>query len=129
MPTTAKALTVGILGASPKPERYAYMAMRMLEDYGHPIVLVSPRTDSIEGRPVYPRLADVPITLQPLDTLTIYVGATISSALSGEILAAKPRRVIFNPGAENPALDTTLVTAGIEVVNGCTLVLLRTGQF
>jgi predicted CoA-binding protein len=129
MPGNTPHRAVGIIGASPKPERYAYMAMRLLADYGHPLVLVSPRVDVIEGRPVYPRLADVPATLQPLDTLTVYVGATISNAMSGDILAANPRRVIFNPGAENPSLAATLATAGIEVVDGCTLVLLRTGQF
>ena len=45
------------------------------------------------------------------------------------ILNLKPRRVIFNPGSENYALVTKLKEAGIEVVQACTLVMLRTEQF
>ena len=52
-----------------------------------------------------------------------------STPLLAPLLALKPRRVIFNPGAENPALEDGLRAAGIEVEDACTLVLLRTGQF
>lgn len=121
--------TVVIIGASAKPDRYAYLAMRMLEEHGYPVVLVSPRIDTVEGRPVYPTLSDVPRPHHPIDTVTLYVGPSISSGLSETLLSARPRRVIFNPGAENPTLAATLAGAGITPVDGCTLVMLRTGQF
>jgi uncharacterized protein len=61
--------------------------------------------------------------------VTLYLGQERSNPLIDEIIAAKPRRIIMNPGAENSALAAKAEKAGIEVVEGCTLVMLRTGQF
>ena len=64
---------------------------------------------------------------QPVDTLTVYVNSKISNGLKNDILKLNPRRVIFNPGAENEKLAEFLESAGIEVVIACTLVMLDTG--
>ena len=118
--------TVAILGASPKPDRYAYKAFRMLRDHGHRAIPINPAFEEILGEKCYPKIADAP---QPLDTVTMYLGEARSNQLIDEIIAAKPRRIIMNPGAENPALAAQAEEAGIEVVEGCTLVMLQTGQF
>jgi hypothetical protein len=118
--------TVAILGASPKPERYAYKAFQMLRDYGHRPVPINPAFDEMLGEKCYPTITDAP---QPIDTVTLYLGEARSNPLIDEIIASKPRRIIMNPGAENPALAEKAEDAGIEVVEGCTLVMLRTGQF
>jgi len=118
--------TVAILGASPKPDRYAYKAFRMLRDYGHRAIPINPAFEDILGEKCYPKIADAP---RPLDTITMYLGEARSNPLIDEIIAAKPRRIIMNPGAENPALAAQAEEAGIEVVEGCTLVMLQTGQF
>ena len=118
--------TVAILGASPKPERYAYKALRMLRDYGHRPIPINPAFDEILDEKCYPKLADAP---KPIDTVTMYLGEARSNPLIDEIIEAKPRRIIMNPGAENSALAEKAEEAGIEVVEGCTLVMLQTGQF
>jgi predicted CoA-binding protein len=64
-----------------------------------------------------------------VDTVTLYVGPTISLTLKDKLIALKPRRVIFNPGTENAPLQLTLTSAGIACEEACTLVLLHTGQF
>lgn len=102
------------------------MALRMLQDYGHHVFPVSPKLREIEGVKVFAQLGEIP---EKIDTLTMYVGPAISAKLQNEILALKPKRVIFNPGSENPALMAALEKAGVHVVEGCTLVLLRTNQF
>ncbi|MCK4462587.1 MAG: CoA-binding protein [candidate division Zixibacteria bacterium] len=66
---------------------------------------------------------------EPIDTLTVYVNPKISSGEYDNSLKLKPRRVVFNPGAENGELAEKLKTAGFEVVEACTLVMLRTEQF
>ena len=66
---------------------------------------------------------------EEIDTLTVYVNAKISGGQFDAISALKPRRVVFNPGAENPELAAKLSDAGIEVIEACTLVMLRTQQF
>jgi predicted CoA-binding protein len=118
--------TVAILGASPKPDRFAYQAMQLLHEYGHRTLPINPAFDEILGEKCYPTISDAP---GPIDTVTLYLGEARSNPLIGEIIKAKPRRIIMNPGAENSALATKAEEAGIEVVEGCTLVMLRTGQF
>lgn len=117
---------VAILGASDRPNRYAYLAFKMLKDYGHEPLPVSPKLKSLEGVPVFASVGEIP---GAVDTLTMYVGPGISSGLANEIVALKPRRVIFNPGSENPELERALEKAGVEVMDACTLVLLRSNQF
>lgn len=118
--------TVAVLGASPKPERYSNQATAMLREYGYEVIPVNPSGAVIHGLAAVKRLDEIKAAV---DTLTVYVGAQISSAQEAAILKLQPERVIFNPGAENPALEAVLAAAGIKVIHACTLVLLRTGQF
>lgn len=117
---------VAVLGASDNPERYAYKAFRMLKEHGYEPLPVSPKLKQLEGVPVVASLRDL---AGPVDTVTMYVGPAVSSQLGADLLALRPRRVVFNPGSENPALAGELEKAGIHVVEACTLVLLRTNQF
>jgi predicted CoA-binding protein len=117
---------VAILGASAKPERYSNKAFHLLREYGHTAIPVAPALKELEGVKVVPTLSEIK---EPIDTLTMYVGPQISDKLHDSILKLKPRRVIFNPGSENPALKEKLEGAGIKVEEACTLVLLRTNQF
>jgi predicted CoA-binding protein len=126
MNQTGHSEIVAILGASPKPERYAYKAFETLQEYGHRPIPINPAFDEILGEKCYPKISDFP---EPIDTITIYLGEARSNPLADEIVDAKPRRIIMNPGAENSALAAKAEDAGIEVVEGCTLVMLRTGQF
>lgn len=119
-------MNVAILGASNKPARYSHQAVLLLAEKGHTVFPVHPALSDIDGHRVYKTLADIP---DPLDTLTLYVAPIHSTGMTDAILAARPRRVIFNPGTENPELENPLSAAGIEVVRACTLVMLRTGQF
>ena len=119
-------MNVAVLGASNRPERYSFQAVKLLAEKGHAVCPVHPALATIDGVPVFKQLGDIRV---PLHTLTVYVGPERSTALAAAILAVRPQRVIFNPGAENPALAQQLQAAGIQVENACTLVLLRTGQF
>lgn len=118
--------TVAVIGASAKEDRYSNKAMKMLAEYGHIAVPIAVATDAILGQKAYARLADVPVAV---DTVTMYVGPARQTDLLEAIVAARPKRVIFNPGSENPDTYDRLKDAGIEPVEACTLVLLRTGQF
>ena len=117
---------VVIIGASDNPERYSHQAQLLLRQHGHEVVPVHPKLTEIEGVPV---VADVSAISGPVDTVTLYVGPQISLTLKDKLIALKPRRVIFNPGTENAALEEALMAAGIACEEACTLVLLRTGQF
>jgi predicted CoA-binding protein len=118
--------TVAIVGASPKPGRYAFKAMELLSEYGHTPIPVNPAYHEILGQTCYPRLGATP---KPIDTVTLYHGSARSNPLIEEILSVEPRRIIMNPGAENETLAEKGRERGIEVIEGCTLVMLRTGTF
>ena len=117
---------VAVIGASAKPHRYSYQAVMLLKEKGYEVFPVHKRLKEIEGIPVFSSILEVP---GPVDTVTLYVNADISSSMKEDFLKKRPRRIIFNPGAENPDLKSAAEASGIITVEGCTLVMLKTGQF
>lgn len=114
-----------VLGATPNPERYAYLATQRLAKYGHevvPVGLKKGRIGNIEIQHGEPALDDV-------DTITLYLGAERQRPVYDYILSLHPKRIIFNPGAENPELSKMAAAQGIETVEGCTLVMLSVGVY
>lgn len=116
-----------IIGASTNKSRYAYLATTMLLGYGHPIVPLGIKGGSIQDVPILD-LNGKP-EIEALDTVTLYIGPQHQSAWYEYIISLKPKRVIFNPGTENPEFAKMLEKDGIEATEACTLVLLRAGQF
>lgn len=121
-----RASIVAVIGASEKPERYANRALRMLLSHGFQPIPVSRSGKDMLGLTGYASLADIP---DRVDTVTVYVSPDKQAPVIRDILAIRPRRVIFNPGAENPEAAALLPQHGISIVEACTLVLLSTGQF
>jgi predicted CoA-binding protein len=117
---------VVVLGASTKRDRYSNQAVRLLASFDYRPIPVNPAFDEIEGLSCFPNLATIG---EPVHTITLYLGRARSTPLIDQILAAKPERIILNPGAENEDLAAAASGAGIEVVEGCTLVMLQTGLF
>jgi len=118
--------TVAVLGANPNPERYSNMAIALLKERGFSVVPIHPALPEIHGLQVAKRLGDIG---HEIHTLTLYVGARHLPPLLDDIKRLAPRRVIFNPGTENTEVIEALSEAGIDCVEGCTLVMLKTGQF
>lgn len=118
--------TVVVLGASDSPERYSFKAMQRLLEKGFQAIPVNPKLRELQGVPAAARIADVQ---GPVDTLTIYLSPQRSTPLADEIVALSPRRVLLNPGAENPDLERKLDEAGLPWMHACTLVLLSTDRF
>jgi uncharacterized protein len=118
---------VVVLGASSDESRYSHMAMVNLREHGWPRIPVHPRETVVDGEKVLPNLDA--LHGQSIHTVTMYVNPALSDKMAESLLELKPQRVIFNPGSENPRLENMLRAQGIEVVEGCTLVMLRTKQF
>ena len=119
-------MNVIVLGASDTPERFSNKAIHMLQEKGHTVFPVHPKLDVIDGVPVFSSLAEVP---EPVDTISLYLSKANSDRIAGDIVACGFRRLMVNPGAENPALEKQLQEKGVEVVRACTLVMLGSGQF
>jgi hypothetical protein len=118
--------TVAVVGASDNPERYANRALRMLLSHGFAPIPISRSGRDILGLTGYASLTAVPV---PIDTVTVYLSPEKQTPVVQDILAVRPHRVIFNPGAENAEAADALARHGIATVEACTLVLLATGQF
>ncbi|PWG78151.1 CoA-binding protein [Pararcticibacter amylolyticus] len=114
-----------VIGATPDPSRYAYLAANKLVRYGHEIVNVGIKRGEVAGVPIEKPEA----VHDDIDTITMYVGTRNQKPLYDYILDTKPKRIIFNPGTENPELESMARQRGIETVEGCTLVMLSTGEF
>lgn len=117
---------VVVLGASPKPARYANQAIRLLQEHGYRITPVHPKFSEIEGLQVANNIPDI---TDSVDTLTLYVGPERIGPMIDDLIAMKPGRVIFNPGTESAEFQSRLNDAGIESFEACTLVMLKTDQF
>lgn len=113
-------------GASSNRERYSYKAVKMLSDNGYAVFPVHCSQRPIDSIRCYPSLSAIE---EPVDTVTVYLSERNSTPLIEEIIEITPRRVILNPGAENDELKTRCESAGIQVQEACTLVLVSTGQF
>ena len=114
-----------VIGASPKPERYSNRALLMLHEHGFETEALGLRESTYAFGSIdagFPKYEDI-------DTVSLYVGPKNQAVYYDYILALKPRRVIFNPGTENPEFYEKREAAGIEYEQACTLVLLSTGQY
>ena len=117
---------VVVLGATPKPGRFAHQAVLLLKKHEYKITPVHPRFEEIEGLSAVKHLSEINETVQ---TLTLYVGAAKLDNMIQDILDLKPQRVIFNPGTESRALQKALSANNIQWVEDCTLVMLNSGTF
>lgn len=114
-----------VIGASENPDRYSNKAIKSLVEHGHEVLGIGLRAGEVAGVSFTPEKE----AFQNIDTVTLYVGPQNQAEYYSYIIGLKPRRVIFNPGTENPEFIAQLKTAGIFPEIACTLVLLATGQF
>ncbi len=114
-----------VLGASDNPSRYSYLAIQRLRQHGHPVVAIGRKNTKV---------ADVPITkehevFENVDTVTLYLNAGHQKEYYDYIFSLHPKRIIFNPGAENNELAKLAKAKNILTKEACTLVMLSTNQY
>jgi predicted CoA-binding protein len=116
-----------IVGASENPARYAYLAAEMLVDFDQEIIPMGIKRGRVLGKEI------IDIRQRPaipeVDTITLYIGPKHQLEWYDYLLKLNPRRIIFNPGTENREFEQLAKGQGIEVIEGCTLVMLRTNQY
>ena len=89
-----------VIGASLSPVRYSNLAIRYLLKHGHEVVALGRKPGmildvSIEtGFPVF----------NNIDTITVYLNQGNQAVYHDYLIGLKPKRIIFNQGAENPEL-------------------------
>lgn len=114
-----------VLGASDNPSRYSFLAIQQLRSHDHPVVAIGRKNT---------RVADVIIDkekkpFEDVDTVTVYMNSQHQREYYDYILSLQPKRIIFNPGAENDELASLAKAKGIKTIEACTLVMLSTNQY
>lgn len=117
--------TTLVIGASSKEERYSFKAITRLREKGHKVYAQALKSGQIEDV-VFDTEQKV---YEDIHSVTLYIGPAHQKELEKYITKLNPKRVIFNPGTENPSLEKALQEKGIEVLEACTLVLLSTNQY
>lgn len=114
-----------IIGASTKENRPVRKAIEMLVKNGHSVVALGQNTGEIAAIKIQTKAVPV----KNIDTVSLYIRPSLQKNYYNYIVEAKPKRVIFNPGTENPEFSMLLKTNNIEVENACTIILLTTNQY
>ena len=114
-----------VLGASDNPSRYSYLAVNRLRGHGHPVVAIGKKNSMAADVPIEKEKKD----WKDVDTVTLYLNPTHQQQYYDYILSLKPKRIIFNPGAENDELADLAIKNGISPIEACTLVMLSTNQY
>ena len=114
-----------VIGASENKQRYSNLAVRKLLAHDHPVVAIGRRPGMIENI----EIITMQKTMDDIDTVTLYLNPTNQKPYYDYILSLKPRRIIFNPGAENEELELMAKNNGIKTLEACTLVMLSTSQY
>ena len=114
-----------VLGASENPARYSNLAIKKLMAQGHPVTAIGKKKGMVGNTEIITGQAP----LEDIDTVTLYLNPAHQAAYYNYIFSLHPRRIIFNPGAENEELAQLARQKGILPQEACTLVLLSTGQY
>jgi predicted CoA-binding protein len=114
-----------VIGASTNSERYGYKATIALQKNNHEVVPVGIKEGEINGLQILQGKPDV----KDVDTVTLYVGPQNQTEWFDYVIGLHPKRVVFNPGTENPEFESLLQKNNIEAVEACTLVMLSIGNY
>lgn len=114
-----------VVGASPDANRYSYRAVTALRRQGYDVTAVGLKPGTIGDIPIHTDL----IPVDQVDTVTLYVHPRNQQHWMDYILTLNPRRVVFNPGTENPEFFKKLRAEGIDAEESCTLVMLSVGTY
>ena len=114
-----------VIGASTNPSRYSFRAMQQLIVHGHQVLAIGNKEAEVSGV----KITKAKKIIVDIDTVTLYLNKKNQEDYYDYIIGLNPKRVIFNPGAENSELEDLLTKNNIAFEEACTLVLLSTGQY
>ena len=114
-----------VFGASLKGDRYSNIAIVKLLELGHEVFAYGFQEGLIETVKIDTKM----LQYKDVDTISMYLSPKRQKAYYQHIIGLDPKRVIFNPGTENPDFYKLLDAHEIHYEVACTLVLLTTNQY
>ncbi len=113
------ARSIAIIGASTNREKYSNRAVRAYRAEGYAVYPINPNADEIEGLKAYASVLDVP---GEIDLATLYLPPKWGLRAADDIIAKGIPEVFVNPGAESPELIEKLKNAGVNAIQGCSII-------
>lgn len=114
-----------LIGATTNKNRYANIAAKRLMAAGHDLKLIGIREGKINDNPIITTKQE----FTDVHTVTLYIGPHRQAEYYDYILFLKPKRIIFNPGTENPGLFELATENGIACIEYCTLMMLDSNDY
>ena len=118
-------IRVLLIGASLNPERESYQVLRILIARNHSVIAVGLRDGNLDGLVIEKGTP----ALENVHTVTLYINAKNQIPIYDYILELRPKRIIFNPGAENLELMNKAIIKGIDAFEACSHVMLSQNIF
>jgi uncharacterized protein len=105
--------TIAVVGLSPNPARPSYGVSQSMRGFGFRIIPVHPAVKEVLGEQAYPRLADVPETI---DLVNVFRRAEFIDGVVDECLALGVKALWIQEGIVNEAAAMRARAGGISVV-------------
>ena len=114
-----------VIGASENPDRYSNKAIIRLIENGFSVIALGLKAGLIGKTEI---ISTKPL-IYDVDTVSLYVSPKNQDEWMDYIINLKPKRIIFNPGTENPEFYKLANENKIEYIEACTLVMLSIGNY
>lgn len=114
-----------VLGASLNPNKYSHFVIQRLLSSDNQVFAIGSREGEINGI----KITTKKIRFLNVHTVTLYLNLKRQKDYYNYIISLQPKRVIFNPGTENPEFYSILEDNNIDFEVACTLTLLATNQY
>lgn len=121
-----------IIGISESSDRYSNMAYKKLQHHGYKNLFgLTPKKLNIEGIEIVHNIDELIKSNIEIHTASMYIAPDKQTAIIENLIKLSPKRIIFNPGTENISFESKIkqTLSSIEIIHGCTLVMLSTNQF
>lgn len=103
-----------VVGASENTEKFGNRIYRNLKQAGYSVYGVNPNAESVDGDPVYPTLADLPV--KP-DVVDVVVPSWVGRRVATEAAALGIPFFWLQPGAESEELIAHATGLGLQVIH------------
>ena len=105
--------TIAVVGLSPNPSRPSYGVSQAMQSFGYTIVPVHPLAREVLGAKAYPRLGDVPVTIE---LVNVFRRGEFIDGVVDECLALGLKSLWIQEGIVNEPAAVRAMMGGMMVV-------------
>ncbi|MBN2081952.1 CoA-binding protein [bacterium] len=121
----AEIKTIAVVGYSDKPDRAGHYVAHYLADSGYEVLAINPKFgDEVNGLTCYANLAAIPAGTH-VDVIDVFRAPPfvpeVVAAVAG--MEPRPKYIVMQPGAENPAASQLAREAGIVPLDLCMMAM------